>query len=236
AKLGYLPETVPLYPEMSVTAYLTFIGRLRRVPHLRERIQAVLTSVDLQSRADSLIGNLSKGLRQRVGLAQALLHDPPVLILDEPTIGLDPRQIAEVRDLIKALGRERTVLLSTHILSEVEQICDRALLLINGRVRADFPLKQTLQGENRVRVRCAQLPKNAAKLVRDGLGEMVTAVSATPQTATLDLTLRPETDPTAVVNFILQQGWGLQELTRPHTNLESLFLQKLREAEGEAVG
>ncbi len=142
--LGYLPETVPLYPEMSVTAYLTFIGRLRRVPHLADRIQMVLKSVDLTQRAASLIGSLSKGLRQRVGLAQALLHDPAVLILDEPTIGLDPRQITEVRELIKTLGQERTVLLSTHILSEVEQICDRAIILINGRVRADFALKQTL--------------------------------------------------------------------------------------------
>ena len=232
AKLGYLPETVPLYPEMSVTSYLTFIGRLRRVSHVRDRIQAVLKSVDLTTRAESLIGSLSKGLRQRVGLAQALLHDPPVLILDEPTIGLDPRQIMEVRDLIRTLGEERTVLLSTHILSEVEQICDRAIILIHGRVRADFPLKQTLDEPNKVRVRCAHLPAGAAKLVKERLAGQVTAVSAHPATATLELTLAPEVEtPTAVVDFILQQGWGLHELTRPHTNLESIFLQKLREAE-----
>lgn len=233
AKLGYLPENVPLYPEMSVTSYLHFIGRLRRVPHLGERVRTVLQSVDLTTRAESLIGSLSKGLRQRVGLAQALLHDPPVLILDEPTIGLDPRQITEVRGLIKRLGEERTVLLSTHILSEVEQICDRAIILIHGRVRADFPLQQNFEEQQRVRVRCAHLPADALAQIEAGLAENITAVSLHRPTRSFELSLSETGDPTAVAAFVLGQGWGLQELTPLRTDLESLFLQKLREAEGD---
>src|SRR3990172_8794270 len=115
-RVGYVPETVPLYPEMSVREYLVFMGSLRRVADLDARIEAVLAEVHLEERAASYIGNLSKGLRQRVGLAQALLHEPDVLILNEPTIGLDPAQIIEVRKLIQEIGRSRTIMLSTHIL------------------------------------------------------------------------------------------------------------------------
>ncbi len=141
-RLGYLPETVPLYPEMTVEAYLAYIGRLRRVDNLWDRIDQVLLDVALIDRADSTIGKLSKGMRQRVGLAQALLHDPAVLILDEPTIGLDPAQIVEIRQLITDLGQKHTVLLSTHILAEVEQICTRVIMIIEGRIWADMPMSE----------------------------------------------------------------------------------------------
>ncbi|MFQ5923859.1 MAG: ABC transporter ATP-binding protein, partial [Anaerolineales bacterium] len=136
-RVGYLPETVPLYPELSAKEHLTFMGSLRRVPDLDDRIDEVLTEVGLLDRAESYAGNLSKGLRQRLGLAQALLHQPEVLILDEPTIGLDPAQIIGVRDLIREAGADRTVMLSTHILSEAQQICDRVLIINQGRIVAE---------------------------------------------------------------------------------------------------
>ena|SRR5690554_816911 len=146
-RLGYLPENVPLYPEMTVEGYLAFVGRLRRVDNLWQRVDDVLEDVQLLDRAESYIGSLSKGMRQRVGLAQALLHNPDVLILDEPTIGLDPRQVVEVRELIKGLGQHHTILLSTHILSEVEQLCDRVIMIINGRIWADMVMDDIVGAE-----------------------------------------------------------------------------------------
>ena len=152
-RVGYLPESVPVYPEMSVFDYLKFMADLRRVPQAEERVDAVLEMVHLDDRSDGYIANLSKGMRQRLGIAQALLHEPEVLILDEPTIGLDPAQIIEVRNLIRDLGRERTVLLSTHILSEAQQVCNRVLIINKGRIVVeDTPerLQARLMGAQRV--------------------------------------------------------------------------------------
>jgi ABC-2 type transport system ATP-binding protein len=132
-----MPETVPLYPDMTVFEYLKFMADLRHIPHAADRMDEVLETVHMEEHADGYIGNLSKGMRQRVGLGQALLHQPEVLILDEPTIGLDPAQIRDVRDLISELGRERTILLSTHILSEAQQVCDRVLIINKGRIVAE---------------------------------------------------------------------------------------------------
>jgi ABC-2 type transport system ATP-binding protein len=143
--IGYLPESVPLYLDMTVYDYLKFMANLRRVSDSDDAIDEALAMVHLEDRADGYIGKLSKGMRQRVGLAQALLHRPDVLILDEPTIGLDPAQIIEVRKLIQEIGKEKTILLSTHILSEAQQICDRVLIINKGHIVAeDTPEK--LQG------------------------------------------------------------------------------------------
>ena len=154
-QLGYLPETVPLYREMTVEGYLAFIGQVRRLDNLWDRIDQVLEDVDLLDRAESFIGNLSKGMRQRVGLAQALLHDPDVLILDEPTIGLDPAQIVEIRQIIADVGRKRTVLLSTHILAEVEQICSRVIMIMDGRIYADLPMSHIKEGATQLTIQLA---------------------------------------------------------------------------------
>ena len=138
-RIGYLPENVPLYPEMRVVDYLWFRAGLKEVP-FRERsrrIQKALESVRITDVADRVIGHLSKGYRQRVGLADVLTHDPEILILDEPTVGLDPNQVREVRDLIKELGRDRTVLFSTHIIPWVEEVCQRAIVIARGRVVAE---------------------------------------------------------------------------------------------------
>ncbi|MCK6577174.1 MAG: ABC transporter ATP-binding protein [Anaerolineae bacterium] len=134
--VGYLPERVPVYPDMTVREYVFFWARLRGQRDARARADAVIAQVNLSERRDTLIRNLSKGMRQRLGFAQALVHDPPVLILDEPTIGIDPRQVIEVRDTVRELGRTKTVLFSTHILSEAEHTCDRVIILHQGRIVA----------------------------------------------------------------------------------------------------
>ena len=141
AKIGYLPEIPPLYPDMTVRKYLSFLFDLKKVRLPKaEHIKEVMTIVKIADVADRVIKNLSKGYRQRVGLAGALLGNPPVLILDEPTAGLDPKQIIEMRRLVKSLGKKHTVIFSTHVLSEVSAVCDRVVMLSGGRVVADAPI------------------------------------------------------------------------------------------------
>lgn len=139
-KIGYLPEHNPLYKEMYVREYLEFTAGLHKVANPKKQVETMIERTGLTSHRHKLIGQLSKGYRQRVGLAQAMLHDPEVLILDEPTSGLDPNQIIEIRQLIKDLGKEKTVILSTHILSEVEAVCDRAVIINKGVIVADAPI------------------------------------------------------------------------------------------------
>lgn len=140
-KVGYLPEHNPLYLEMYVKEYLDFIASIYKVPKKKLRIQEMIETVGLEKEQKKKIGALSKGYRQRVGLAQAMIHDPEVLILDEPTTGLDPNQLVEIRALIKKLGETKTVMLSTHIMQEVEAICDRAIIINNGVIVADDEVK-----------------------------------------------------------------------------------------------
>ncbi len=142
--IGYLPEHNPLYKEMYVREYLHFWGKLHKTPQLERRVREMIDITGLGAEQHKLIGALSKGYRQRVGLAQALIHDPEVLILDEPTSGLDPNQLAEIRDLIKQLGKDKTLILSTHIMQEVQAVCDRVIIIHKGRIVAD-DLIDTLQ-------------------------------------------------------------------------------------------
>ena len=230
-RVGYLPETVPLYPEMSGREYLSFMGSLRRVEDLDLRVEEVLEQVGMVERADSLIGNLSKGLRQRVGLAQALLHRPEVLILDEPTIGLDPAQIIEVRDLIRELGRERTVMLSTHILSEASQVCDRVLIINKGRLVAeDTPanLSAQLAGADRILVRSTAQATDLAALLKGVPG--VESVEISRQEGTVEVTSTPGRDLRPMLaRRIVEADLDLLELTTAGFSLESIFLQLTRE-------
>lgn len=136
-KVGYMPEHVPLYPDMTVTGYLNFWAKIRGIKKPKDRVESILERVHLIDRRKSLIRNLSKGMRQRLGLAQALVHDPEVIILDEPTIGIDPQQVIEVRDSVRDLANDHTVLFSTHILSEAEQVCDRVIILNVGKLVAE---------------------------------------------------------------------------------------------------
>ena len=230
-RVGYLPETVPLYPDMSVWDYLEFMGRLRRVPDLETRLETVLEQVGMEERAESYIGALSKGMRQRVGLAQALLHEPEVLILDEPTIGLDPAQVVEVRGLIREIGREHTVLLSTHILSEAQQLCDRVLIINRGRIVAeDTPegLQTRLQGGRQILVRVAN--PNADLLPAVSALEGVLRVLPEEDGA-LRVDARPGVDVRpALAQTLVQNGYDLLELRQAGMSLEEIFLELTQEA------
>ena len=147
-KIGYLPENVPLYREMRVREYLTYRAALKRVPRVErdDRVNEALELVKIEDHADRIIDQLSKGYRQRVGLADTLVHDPDVLILDEPTVGLDPNQVREVRDLVKALAERRTVLFSTHIIPWVEAVCERVIVICRGKIVADGAIATLLNG------------------------------------------------------------------------------------------
>lgn len=236
-RIGYLPETVPLYPEMSVWEYLEYMGSLRKVSNLNERIEAVIDEVNLGDRERSYIGNLSKGLRQRVGLAQALIHQPEVLILDEPTIGLDPAQIIEVRELIQGLGQERTILLSTHILTEAQQICDRVIIINNGRMVAEGTpenLQSQIEGATKIIVRASSDTRDLVELlepmpqimeVTAGGSEGEVLIRAEP-----GLDIRP-----LLAKAIVDAGLDLLELRTSGISLEEIFLQ-LTQAEDEVDG
>src|ERR1700761_5473576 len=149
-KIGYLPEANPLYPDMYVREYLDFIADIHHIADKKARIEAVIALVGLTVEASKRLGQLSKGYKQRVGLAAALLHEPEVLILDEPTSGLDPNQIIEIRDVIKRLGKDKTILFSSHILQEVEALCDRVIIINRGKLVADSSISQ-LRAQNNIR-------------------------------------------------------------------------------------
>jgi ABC-2 type transport system ATP-binding protein len=229
-RVGYMPETVPLYPDMTVFDYLKFMADLRRVSDTEDRIMEILEQLHMEERADSYISNLSKGMRQRVGLGQALVHQPDVLILDEPTIGLDPAQIIEVRNLIREVGKEHTVLLSTHILSEAQQICNRVLIINRGRIVAeDTPerLQARLTGAQRV-----------ALLVggdSDGIERTVAGVSGVSRVSTLEAgKLEFETEPGVdprpdVARAVVEAGYPLLEMRPVGLSLEEIFLQLTRD-------
>ena len=148
-KIGYLPENNPLYLDMYVREYLEFVGNIYKVPNLKQRVNEMIHQVGLEVEQNKKIGMLSKGYRQRVGLAQAIIHDPEVLILDEPTTGLDPNQLVEIRELIKRIGKSKTVMLSTHIMQEVSAICDRVIIIKQGKIVADDKAEDLQYEENK---------------------------------------------------------------------------------------
>lgn len=229
--LGYLPETVPLYPEMSVESYLAFIGRLRRVDDLWDRVDDVLESVDMLDHAETFISRLSKGMRQRVGLAQALIHDAEVLILDEPTIGLDPAQILEVRELIGELGKKHTILLSTHILSEVEQICNRVIIIIEGRIWTDMSMSDVsgLGGQDKVSLKLAR-SDSSTDITLANVAGVKAVIRHDDSLFGLELDGQDETR-MRIAQLVVDSGWGLLEMTNEQIGLEAIFLDKLREVE-----
>ena len=225
-RVGYLPETVPLYTDMIVFDYLKFMGELRKIPNVNERVDEVLDMVGLIDRADGYIGNLSKGMRQRIGLAQALLHRPEVLILDEPTIGLDPGQVVEVRELIREIGKERTVLLSTHILNEAQNICDRVLIINKGRIVAEDTtenLQARLIGAERVIIRVrgeADELAKTVKLVKGVQGVETREDGSVEFEFASGKDLRPE-----VAKQVVNSGYELIELRPLGMSLEEIFLE-----------
>lgn len=229
-RVGYVPETVPLYPDMTVFEYLKFMADLRKLKDAEDRIDDVLEVVHMADRADGYISNLSKGMRQRVGLGQALLHQPEVLILDEPTIGLDPAQIRDVRRLIQTLGKERTILLSTHILSEAQQVCDRVLIINKGRIVAeDTPqkLQSRLAGVQRVIIKVSG--------DNDGLDQILNQVPGVSGVSegsegSYEFESRPGQDTRPeVARAVIAAGYDLLEMRPIGMSLEEIFLELTRE-------
>ncbi len=228
--IGYLPENTPLYLDLTVRTYLNFMARLRGVDRKRrkERIADVITKARLEEVADTIIGKLSKGYRQRVGLAQALVHDPPVLILDEPTVGLDPKQIIETRSVIKSLAGDHTVILSSHILPEVSATCQRVVIINEGRLVAeDTPerLTERLQGSDRLLVEVNGPPEAVAAALRN-LAGVHTVTPEAPESPRLVVDCQVGTDSReAIAAMIVGNGWGLRELRPMGMSLEEIFLQ-----------
>ena len=229
AQIGYLPETAPLYPELTVQSYLQMMADLREVPESEQRalISKAVYDTGLEAQLARPIAHLSKGFRQRVGLAQAILHRPKLLILDEPTVGLDPTQIVEIRGLIRRLAEHSTVLFSTHILSEVEALCDRAIILINGEVRADARLSELAATSDAVVVLGEEIPEADAAL--QGL-EIVAGVSpflsddGYPAYRVLGSRGSDGADPCpAIFELAKAQDWPVRELRRDVRTLETVF-------------
>jgi len=244
ARIGYLPENVALYPEMRVEEYLRYRAAVEGVPRaeVRERVEAVSDRCMVGDVRRQLAGTLSKGYRQRVGLAGALIHRPPVLILDEPTVGLDPRQIVKVRELITELGRDHTVILSTHILPEVEQVCRRVLIIDDGKIVADGTPDQLRRGlagtaELKVQLEAPEAEAKAGLEALRGAGNVRSDGNGRFHvTAEGGADLRRE-----VFTLAVQKGWVLLELAQTMPSLEDIFLRLTtrdvaeQEAQGEEV-
>jgi ABC-2 type transport system ATP-binding protein len=229
-RVGYMPETVPLYPEMTVFDYLKFMADLRHLPDPEDRVEDVLESVHMEDRSEGYIANLSKGMRQRVGLAQALLHSPDVLILDEPTIGLDPAQIIEVRNLIREIGEQRTVLLSTHILSEAQQLCNRVLIINRGHIVAeDSPerLQARLTGSQRVSL----VVGGDADGIVDLIGNVPGVVRVQMiRVGSFEFEMAPGQDVRpSVARAVVDAHYDLMEIRPVGMSLEEIFLQLTRD-------
>jgi gliding motility-associated transport system ATP-binding protein len=239
-RIGYLPETPPLYLEMTVTGYLRFVAKIKGVAktNLNNEVARVMERVNITDVKDRIIAKLSKGYKQRVGIAQALLNDPPVMILDEPTIGLDPKQIQEIRELIKDLAGKHTVVLSTHILPEVEQTCHRVVIINKGKIVAvgtPQTLRAQLQGAERVTIE-----------VQGPASDILSKLKAMP--GVVDIEKIAESDGrhrlqvegelhkeirSDLARTIVQNGWGLYELQAETMSLEDIFLELTTAEESE---
>ena len=239
-KIGYLPEGCPLYGEMNVVDFLKFVAELRDIDKdiILKRVREMIQTCGLQDVVHKEIGELSKGYRQRVGLAAAMIHNPKILILDEPTTGLDPNQIVEIRELIKRLGREKTVLISTHILREVEATCDRVIIIDKGKIVADGPLAEiqnSFHNQNRVYF---EIQADTKMLIdefdslpdidrvqlyskEDGLYKFYVNFSK-------DIDIRPD-----LYNFIKSKDWTLFEMRAEQRSLEDVFRQLTEKGEEE---
>ncbi|MBF0292460.1 MAG: ATP-binding cassette domain-containing protein [Nitrospinae bacterium] len=238
SKIGYLPETVPLYTDMQVPVYLKFVAGLKDVPwkKINHKVAEVMEQVGLTHMAHKFIGELSKGYRQRVGLAQALVNDPEVLILDEPTIGLDPKQIVEIRSLIKGLGGGRTIMLSSHILPEVSMLCERVIIIDEGKIKAmDTPdnLMSRLHAAGRVQARIDGPKEKVLKALREiGGAKKVDVVSDSGATSMYVVEFADgKAGAHLIPRAVTSGGWDLHELTPMRLSLEDIFIRIVTEEE-----
>ena len=242
--LGYLPENVPLYDWMRVRGYLEFVCRAKGVRSVdaKKEVERVTEAVGLVEVTGKIIKWLSKGFRQRLGLAQALIGDPPVIILDEPTIGLDPRQIREIRSLIKGLSKDKTVILSTHILPEVSQICDRVIIINKGKLVAeDTPSNLTASrgSSSLCRIR-ANAPVNSLKAKLSDIPGVLSVREDCPNSGdqcglTVEAESAIEVRP-SIAECIVSNGWGLLKLEPLNFTLEDVFIDLITEETGATLG
>ena len=241
-RVGYLPEIPPLYNEMTVSSYLDFAGKIKGISDskkLKNRVSEVIELTQLQEVRNKIVSYLSKGYRQRVGIAQALIHDPEILIFDEPTIGLDPKQILETRKLIKTLGGKKTIVLSTHILPEVEQTCDRVVIINKGKVVAeDSPdnLSSSLKGAKKIHLQ-VRGPKEDIELKLKEIDGINKIIHENTQDSINSFLL--ETGPQneiqeRIASIVVGNSWGLHELNPINVSLEDIFL-KLTTSEKEVM-
>jgi ABC-2 type transport system ATP-binding protein len=236
-RIGYLPESPPLYPEMEVSEYLSFVGRLKGIPSadIGRRVDEVTGRCAIGDVRDKLIAKLSKGYRQRVGLAQAIIHNPDVLILDEPTSGLDPKQIIEIRELLRSLAGEHTIILSTHILSEVEHTCDHVIIINQGKLVAIDTvanLTNRLRGSEAVQVEVEAAGGHPDPTQVQQCLEQAPGVSRVILKDSKDERLRFEVESlkgshirAELARAVVHAGWGLNELHAVGLSLEDIFLQ-----------
>ena len=240
-RIGYMPELPPLYVDMTVKEYLDFVFEIKKAntknkKQEMERIMELVKITDVQNR---LIKNLSKGYKQRVGLAQALVGNPPVLILDEPTVGLDPKQIIEIRNLIKDLGRKHTVILSSHILPEVSAVCERVIIINKGRIVAsDTPenLSKRLGESSKLSIRIAANEKQAVKVLRDVPGIKYVEAQGVKEPDTVDVWVEAEKDLDVrrpIFNALSRAGYPILQMKSMDLTLEEIFLQVTTQENGE---
>lgn len=234
-RIGYLPENVVLYPDLSVRRFLTFCAAVKGVSSRERlaRIEEIMQACGLVEVADKLIGKLSKGYRQRVGIAQAVMHRPRVLVLDEPTVGLDPRQIVDIRSLIKSLGGSTTILLSTHILPEVSMTCERVIIIDYGRIIAEDTaegLTRRLQGSHETRARVAG-PRTAVLQALRALPDVDEVREETGADGVVSVVVRSARGDEArreLAAMVVGRGWGLLEVRPLPMTLEELFVRLVR--------
>jgi len=241
-RIGYMPENNPLHPEMRVREYLKFRSRLKGLSRsrCRERVDAVITQCGLEDVSKRIVGHLSKGYRQRVGLADALVHEPELIILDEPTIGLDPSQIRSVRQLIKELGHNHTVLLSSHILPEVEMTCSRVLIMREGRIlAADTPENlQKAVGQNGHVITEIGAPLEELKTCFDQMPELAHYTISAAEGAYHRCALTPSGSHDlrqTVFALVVERGWDLRELSRVRHSLEEVYIRLTRPETEEEI-
>ena len=240
-RVGYLPEHVPLYVDMTTREFLTFAARAKKIAkaELSNSVDSAIERCNLTSVADQLVGTLSRGFRQRVGLGQAIVNNPKVLILDEPTVGLDPTQVRDIRKLLREIGKDSTVILSSHIMSEVAQMCSRVVIIAKGEIRAvDTPenLTTALRGESKYRVRVDTESSEDVERAFAAL-DCVSAVSGLESglfevsaIASEGASLGP-----AIAKAVVSEGWSLRELTPVSADLEDIFIQLVETEKGVKV-
>jgi len=225
--IGYMPESTPLYMDMTVRDYLTFFGKLRGLSdkYVKTRLDEVIELCSLQEYFDVQVGKLSRGFKQRVNVAQAIIHNPKVLILDEPTVGIDPIQVAQTRNLIKALGKEHTVLISTHILPEVSVICNRVIIIHRGKIVAEDNIENlsaVIKGGRRIRVEV----KGPTDKVSEKLRGLPGVKRVMRQGDFYILETSADVDPRSkITETVVRNGWGLLSIDTVEMSLEEIFLQ-----------